>query len=94
MDASNLFINAISHWRDNKGIGTALIPPPLNDKAMVLGVLQRIYSKTNNTITLIVVNNFNERTELIEYLTNQEDKDNNEEFKKLIANKNIKKSIS
>ena len=90
MDASNLFINAISHWRDNKGIGTALIPPPLNDKAMVLGVLQRIYSKTNNTITLIVVNNFNERTELIEYLTNQEDKDNNEEFKKLITNKNIK----
>ena len=90
MDASKLVINAISHGGDNKGIGTAVIPPPLNDKAMILGVLQRIYSKTNNTITLIVVNNFNERTELIEYLTNQEDKDNNEEFKKLITNKNIK----
>ena len=90
MDSTTLFLNAIDHWRDDKGIGTALIPPPLNDKAMILGVLQRIYGKTPNTISLIVVNNFTERNELINYLTNQEDKENNEEFKKLIASKNIK----
>ena len=90
MDATNLFVNAIDHWKDAKGIGTALIPPPLNDKIMILGVLQRIYSKNPETISLIVVNNFNERSELIEFITQQDDKENNEEFKKLINNKNIK----
>lgn len=90
MDATNLFINAIDHWRDAKGIGTALIPSPLNDKVMILGVLQRTYSKNPDNITLIVVNTFNERTELIEFITNQDDEENNNEFKKLIANKQIK----
>lgn len=90
MDTSTLFINAIDHWRDNKGVGTALIPAPLNDKAMILGVLQRIYSKTPDTISLIVVNNFTERSELIEYLTHQEDEENNNEFKRLIDSKIIK----
>lgn len=90
MDATTLFVNAIDHWRDNRGIGTALIPSPLNDKAMILGILQRIYSKTPTTISLIVVNNFTERSELIEYITNQEDEDNNKEFKGLISSKNIK----
>ena len=90
MDASTLFINAIDHWRDDKGIGTALIPAPLNDKAMILGVLQRIYSKTPDIISLVVVNNFTERSELIEYLTHQEDEENNNEFKKLIDSKIIK----
>lgn len=90
MDATNLFINAIDHWRDAKGIGTAFIPPPLIDKAMVLGVLQRMYSSRPDCISLIVVNNFNERSELIEYITNQEDEENNNEFKKLISDKKIK----
>ena len=61
MDAVKLFEDAIYHWRDAKGIGTALIPPPLNDKIMILGVLQRLYSKNPNIISLIVVNNFTER---------------------------------
>ena len=90
MDASTLFINAIDHWRDNKGIGTALIPPPLNDKAMILGVLQKLYSKTPNIVCMIIVNNFTERTELIEYITHQDDEENNNEFKKLIDSKLIK----
>ena len=90
MDATNLFINAIDHWRDSKGIGTALIPPPLNDKVMILGVLQRIYSKNPNIISLIVVNNFTERSEIIEFLTQQDDENNNAEFKQLIGDKKIK----
>jgi len=90
MDASKLFTDAINHWRDAKGIGTALIPPPLNDKIMILGVLQRMYSKTSDIISLIVVNNFTERREIIEFLTSQEDEENNAEFKKLIDSKKIK----
>lgn len=90
MDASKLFTDAINHWRDAKGIGTALIPPPLNDKIMILGVLQRMYSKTSDITSLIVVNNFTERREIIEFLTSQEDEENNNEFKKLIDSKKIK----
>lgn len=90
MNAITLFLNAIDHWRDSKGIGTALIPPPLIDKAMILGVLQKIYNKRENVQTLIICNNFAERGNLIEYLTNQDDETNNNEFKKLLNNKDIK----
>lgn len=90
MDANALFINAIDHWRDVRGKGTAIIPPPLEDKAMILGVLQRVYGKSNSVSTLIITDNFNQRSELIEYLTNQDDEDNNKEFKRLIDEKFIK----
>lgn len=90
MNAITLFLNAIDHWRDAKGIGTALIPPPLVDKAMILGVLQKVYNKRENIQTLIICNNFAERGNLIEYLTQQDDETNNTEFKKLLDNKDIK----
>lgn len=90
MNAITLFLNAIDHWRDAKGVGTALIPPPLIDKAMILGVLQKIYSKREDVQTLIICNNFAERGNLIEYLTQQDDETNNTEFKKLLDNKDIK----
>lgn len=90
MDANTLFINAIDHWRDVKGIGTALIPPPLNDKTMILGTLQRVFGKREDTNVLIVCNNFAERGDLVEFLTHQEDEENNAEFKRLLDSKNIK----
>lgn len=90
MDADILFTNAIEHWKENKGIGTALIPPPLNDKVMILGVLQRMYIKSPDAISLIIVNNFTERNEIVEFLTHQDDEDNNNEFKRLINTKHIK----
>lgn len=89
-NVGELFEDAILHWRDNKGVGTAIIPPPLNNKVMVLGVLQRIYSKSSNVDTIIVTNNFTERISLIEFLTQQEDVDNNKEFKNLLETKRIK----
>lgn len=88
--AGELFEDAINHWRDSKGIGTAIIPPPLNDKVMVLGVLQRVYSRSPTANAVIITNNFRERIELIEFLTQQEDEENNEEFKKLIKDKILK----
>lgn len=91
MEAPNMFINAIEHWRDNKGIGTALIPHPLNDKLMILGVLQRIYSRSPTCKTLIITPTFSERNDIIEFITQQNvDEENNEEFKKLIKDGNIK----
>lgn len=88
--AGELFEDAILEWRDKKGVGTAIIPSPLNDKVMVLGILQRIYNRSPNTTTIIIVNTFSERTNLIEFLTHQEEGENNAEFKSLISDKTIK----
>lgn len=90
VQAGEMFENAILHWRDAKGKGTALIPKPLDDRVMILGVLQRIYSRSPTNTTIIVTNTFNERQSILEFITHQEDEDNNVEFKKLIETKKIK----
>lgn len=86
-----LFEDAMNHWRDNKGVGTALILPPLDDKVMVLGILQRVCNKSPTAKIIICVNSFDERITIIDYLVNQKGEDeNNAEFKKLIKDGNIK----
>lgn len=90
-EAGELFVNAIEHWRIGKGLGTALIPSPLNDKTMVLGVLQRIYARSPTCKTVIITTTFNERSDITEFITQQQDdEENNEEFKKLLNDGNIK----
>lgn len=90
-DFGEMFENAINHWRDDKGIGTAIIPHPLNDKLMVLGVLQRIYARSPTINSVIITNSFSERQAITEFITQQEDCDeNNEEFKNLISSGKIK----
>ena len=86
-----IFENAINHWRDEKGIGTAIIPTPLNDKLMVLGVLQRIYARSPTINSVIITNSFSERQNIIEFLTQQENaEENNKEFKNHITSGKIK----
>lgn len=89
-EAGEMFENAILHWRDAAGIGTALIPSTLNDKVMVLGVLQRMYARSPTCKTIIVTNNFSERQEIIEFLTQQGDEENDTEFKKIIDDGHLK----
>ena len=84
-----MFEDAIFEWRDKKGCGTAIIPHPLNDKVMVLGVLQQIYNKDMNKIVHIVVDEWSTRQDIIDFITNQPDKENNAEFKKLLAHEKI-----
>lgn len=85
------FENAINDWRNQKGIGTAVIPPPINDKFMILGILQRLYSNSPNCNVVIITNSFNERQFVKEFITNQEDaEENNKEFKYLIESNKIK----
>lgn len=88
--ALTLFDNAVEHWKSSKGIGTAFIPPPLNDRLMILITLQKIYNKNKTADILIITNTFTERSDIIEFLTNQEDESNNTEFKSLLNNKYIK----
>ena len=91
IDPTEIFENAINHWRDEKGIGTAIIGHPLNDKLMVLGVLQRMYARSPTLNSVIITKSFSERQTIIEFLTQQENsEENNEEFKKLINSSKLK----
>ena len=86
----DLFNEAIIHWRDAKGVGTALIPKSLNDKLLVLGVLQRVLARSPTKSVAIITNTYNERLDLIDFITTQEDEENNKEFKHFIALKILK----
>ena len=88
--AGEAFEQAIFHWRDAEGRGTALIPPPLNDLVMVLGVLQRVFNKRGGVGTTIIVNVYSERQKIIDFLTIQPEEENNKEFKKFIDDRTIK----
>lgn len=90
MDCNTLFEEAVFNWRDNKGIGTAFVPAPLNDKILVYQILLKLYTRSPTVNTLIIVNNFQERTAIIDFITNVGDEENDEEFKQLINNKLIK----
>lgn len=84
---NELLDNAIAHWRDKRCVGSCIIPPPLNDKCIILGVLERIYSRSPDAHVLILTATFQERMDVIEFLTQQENEENNAEFKRLIDNK-------
>ena len=90
MDINDLFEEAVLNWRSNKGIGTAFIPNILNDKVLVYQILARTYARSPTTTSIIIVEDFKERGKIIEFLTNNEQDDNNEEFKQLINNKLIR----
>ena len=90
MTADEIFENAALNWRDNKGVGTAFVPAPLNDKVLVYDILTRLYARSPTATTVIIVNEFGQRKELIEFLTNTDSEENNAEFKKLIDTKLIR----
>ena len=90
MTADELFEKAALNWRNNKGVGTALVPAPLNSKVLVYQILSKLYNKSPTSTAVIITRDFSERTALIEFLTHQEDEENNNEFKRLIDNKNIR----
>lgn len=85
-----LFIKAIEEWRIKKGIGTAIISFGVNDKVLILGILQRVYNNKNFGRTFIITSDFNERSQLVDFLTHQDEEENNKEFKDLISKKTIK----
>ena len=90
MTINEIFLNAVESWKNNRGVGTMLCPAPLNNKIPLLLILQRIYSRSPTCSTVIIVENFNERLDLIEFLTTQEDEENNKEFKRLLDEKIIR----
>lgn len=87
MNAINLFNKAIEEWKNNRCVGTAIIPNTINDKILLLLILQKIYNKDEKSDVLIITKTYNERLELVNFFTNQEDKANNAEFKHIIDNR-------
>lgn len=90
MKAVDLFEQAINCWRNAKGIGSVLIPFPFNNKLMLLGVLQRIYARSPTCKTLIITEYFKDRSDIISFITQQNEKENNAEFKDLINKETLK----
>lgn len=84
----NLVDKVVNQWgsREYKGRGRLTIPAYFNSRAIILRLLQRIY-ENNHPKVFIVVDNFNTRTQLVSYFTNQECESNNQEFKELIKRK-------
>lgn len=90
MTIDELFLNAVESWRINSGIGSMLCPPPLDNRIPILLILQRIYSRSPACATVIIVESFKDRLNLMNYLTTQDDENNNAEFKRLFEEKNIR----
>ena len=90
MTVDEIFLNAVESWKNNRGVGTMLCPAPLNNKVPLLLILQRIYSRSPTCSTIIFVEHFNVRLDLIDFLTKQEDEENNNEFKRLLDEKYIR----
>ena len=88
-DVNQIFDDAVEEWKNNHGVGTCLIPPPLNDKIMVYNILTKMYSKNPQCKVLIVTNTFKDRMDIIDFITNQ-DEENDKEFKQLINDKTLK----
>lgn len=84
-----MYNDAINKWRNNKGCGTLVVPHPLDKQVIILDILQNMYVKNPLTRAMIIVNNWNSRIALIDYLTHQDCEENNEEFKDKILKKEI-----
>lgn len=81
----------VNQWgsKEYRGRGRITIPAYFDARAIILRILQRIYSKNKETVN-VLVDDFDTRMNFITYITNQEDKSNNEEFKQLIADKKLR----
>jgi len=88
-DINQIFDDAVEEWKNNHGVGTCLIPFPLNDKIMIYNLLTKMYNKNPQCKVLIVTNTFKDRMDIIDFITNQ-DEENDKEFKQLISDKTLK----
>lgn len=89
MKVDDLFTTALNHWRDNKGIGTAIIPRPLHDADIIVSLLQKVYSSYSSQHTVIIASDYANKCAIKAALTSGNSEENNEEFRKLFRYKTI-----
>lgn len=86
MNQNNLTNSILKSWSDNKFVGTAILPAPINIESILLEALLRIYNKNPTNSVIIIVRDFAERDKVISYLTNA----NNSILTNCLNNKYIK----
>lgn len=84
-----LLEETIEEWRKNRCVGTFIIPNPVDTRPLLLSILQKRYTRYPSAKTLLVVESWDTRCKLIDYITTQDCEENNNEFKDLIKNKNL-----
>lgn len=77
MNDIEMFDSAIEKWRLGRGIGTMICEFPYNKKYPMTSVLSKIYSKSPNCKTLIVVSNFTIRKDVINEVKKEMPDNNN-----------------
>lgn len=83
-----IFESAVINWKKNKGIGSIIFPSSLSTIPIIVDILERIYINSPNTHTIIIVDSFNNRKDIVDQLiTNNE---NANEFRKLLDIKLLK----
>lgn len=81
--------NAVESWRLNKGVGTFIIPNPIDSRPLILSILLKRYNKDPSSKTIIVVDDWASRADFIDYLTTQDCEENNAEFKEIMQDKRL-----
>lgn len=90
MTEEQVYLNAVEAWRLNKGVGTFIIPSPLDSLYPLLYILPQLYNKSPTTRVIIVVKDFVDRDNVEHYLTSLSDDVWNNSFRGLLTNMSLR----
>lgn len=86
-----LYNKIVEDWRlKARGKGIINFTNRVNYMPVILGVLQRVYERDPTLTCVIVTDSSNTKLNVINYITNTDDAENNKEFKKLMQNNLLK----
>lgn len=85
-----LYNRLVEEWRIKaKGRGVINFGPKVTYNPVILGILQQVYVRDPTVRVLIITDSFAIRDNIINYITNSPNKENNLQFTKLINSKQI-----
>lgn len=90
MTEEELINKGVEEWKNNKGIGTFIIYKPMNPLLVLSSSFPRLFNRSPTMFIVIVVNNFEDRNNIIDYLTKSENEIYNNSYKSLLSKGNIK----
>ena len=90
MTEQELHEKSVYQWRMNKGIGTFIIPAPLDVLRPLLMILPAMYNKSPTLVTNIIVADFVDKDKVTDYLLHKSDPVHSNVYSKLITEGFIK----
>lgn len=90
MTEEELHEKSVYQWRMNKGIGTFIIPAPLDVLRPLLMILPAMYNKSPTLVTNIIVADFVDKDKVTDYLLHKSDPVHSNVYSKLITEGFIK----